>query len=86
MNWLGGAETQEGGLLDKAKELIIPQAQKNKNKLLSDFKYYYDEVIFLQMTRYEVGLWIIFTIFFLMKKALVTCGDRKTVFDYMRPA
>ena len=38
------------------------------------------------MTRSELGLWIVFAIFFFLKRALNTCGDRKTVFDFMRPA
>jgi len=53
---------------------------------LSDFKYLYDDVIFLGLTRYEFGLWFIFFMFFFLEKALGSCGDPKTVFDFMRPA
>lgn len=56
-----------------------------KTQLLRDFKYYYDEEIFLNLTRYEFGLWLIFAIFFFLRRTLDTCGNKKTVFDFMRP-
>jgi hypothetical protein len=73
--------------MDKAKELFTStMIETQKKRLISEFKYYYDEVIFFNLTRYELGLWIVFAIFYFLKRALNTCGDRKTVFDFMRPA
>ena len=53
--------------------------------MLSEFKYYYDEEIFMKLTRYEFGFWIIFVIFFFLRRNLDKCGEKKTMFDYMRP-
>jgi hypothetical protein len=92
VNWLAGENphqraTEDPSLMGKAKELFTSTMRETqKKRLVSEFKYYYDEVIFFNMTRYELGLWIVFGIFFFLKRALNTCGDRKTVFDFMRPA
>ena len=92
VNWLAGenpqqAASEDPSLMGKAKELFTSTMRETqKKRLVSEFKYYYDEVIFFNMTRYELGLWIVFAIFFFLKRALNTCGDRKTVFDFMRPA
>lgn len=59
---------------------------KQKRRLLNDFKYMYDEVIFFGVTRYEFGLWLMFAIAYFLRKALEKCGDKKTVFDFMRPS
>lgn len=91
MNWLtGGQEAKESekdkSLVQKTREIIAPPKETDKSRLLSDFKYYFDEVIFLQMTRYEFGLWLVFAIFFFLNRSLKKMGDAKTVFDFMRPA
>ena len=86
MNWLSGSDGDHGeketSLIGKAKEIV--NSENQKKRLISEFKYFYDEVIFLYITRYEFGLWIIFAIFFLLRKALQRCGVQKTVFDFMR--
>lgn len=64
----------------------MPSQQENKRRLLSDFKYSYDEETFFKLTRFEVGLWIIFAMLFLLRKAMERCGEKKSVMDYMRPA
>ena len=71
--------------MKKVKEIINP-SEARKRRLFTEYKYFYDEEIFLRMTRYEFGFWIIFVIFFFMRKVMDTCGDRKTIFDFMRPA
>ena len=71
--------------MKQAKEIINP-SEVRKKRFLTQFKYLYDEEIFLRMTRYEFGFWIIFVIFFFMRKVMDTCGNRKTIFDFMRPA
>mmetsp|Transcript_41976 Transcript_41976/g.30807 ORF Transcript_41976/g.30807 Transcript_41976/m.30807 type:complete len:86 (-) Transcript_41976:142-399(-) len=58
----------------------------NRNKLLKQFSYKYDKVVGLGMTRYEIGLWILVLALYCLRKYLVTCGNRKTEFDFMRPA
>ena len=38
----------------------------------------------LSLTRFELGLWIAFGLLYMMKEALVTMGDHKTIFDWMK--
>ena len=71
---------------DNKGEIVIPSKDKKKKQLLSDFKYQYDDEVILGLTRYEIGLWIIFGIFYFLRRYLTTCGNRKNMFDFMRPA
>ena len=66
-------------------EILIPGAKQSTN-LLKSVKYYYDEDIGLGLTRYELGIWLVFGIFYMLRKYLVKCGEEKTVFDFMRPS
>lgn len=89
-NWLSGTDTdieKDSSIIEKTKEIIAPSnISKQKSRLLSDFKYYYDDVIFMNLTRYEFGLWLVFAMFYFLRKAMEKCGDRKTIFDFMNPA
>jgi len=51
---------------------------------LKDLKYWYDDEIALGITRYEFGLWLIVIGFFFLRKYLDSCGNKKTMFDYMK--
>ncbi|CDW83802.1 nb-arc domain protein [Stylonychia lemnae] len=57
---------------------------KKDKKILKDLKYFYDDEIALGITRYELGLWLIVIGFFFLRKYLETCGNRKTMFDFMK--
>eukprot|EP00347_Sterkiella_histriomuscorum_P019258 403342334 len=59
------------------------QIGQSKKKLITDLKYHYDDEIGMGMTRYELGLWLITIGFFFLRKYADSCGDRKTVFDFM---
>lgn len=61
------------------------QNKPTKEKLIREFRYFYDDVIGLGITRYEFGLWIIMLGFFFLRKYLNTCGNKKSMFDYMQP-
>ena len=58
---------------------------KARTQLLADFHYEYDEVVFYGITRYEIGLWLLFCILAWLRRELRTMGDPKTIFDFMRP-
>lgn len=57
--------------------------EKERKKLVSAVSYYYDEELFLHITRYELGVWLLFLMMYGLRKALEKCGQRKTVFDFM---
>ncbi len=66
-NWL--TDETESMVKGTSKE-ITSMKDRQRRRLLNDFKYLYDEVIFLGITRYEFGLWLLFVIAFSMRKAL----------------
>lgn len=70
---------------DNDQDIIIP-AKSSSNKIVTDFKYEFDAQVGLGLTRYEIGMWIVFFIFFFLRKYLVHCGNKKTSFDFMRPS
>lgn len=73
-------------MVEGTRKEVMSMKDRQKKRLLNEFKYLYDEVIFMGITRYEFGLWLMFAIGFFLRKALLKCGDKKTVFDFMRPS
>ena len=59
---------------------------KSDKKLLADFSYDYDNVVFWEITRQEVGYWLAFVILVWMNKSLKTMGNKKSLFDVMEPS
>lgn len=84
VNWLqpNTSGEQDNGLLSKARELLMG-SEKERKKLVAAVGYYYDEELFLHITRYEFGIWLLFVMMFGLRKALEKCGQKKTVFDFM---
>jgi hypothetical protein len=84
-NWINSLTGSDEPTIDSATKEILLGKPKQK-KIVSDFSYQYDDVIGLGMTRYEFGIWLIFAIFYFLRRYLETCGNKKTVFDFMRPS
>lgn len=68
--------------MDKAKE-IFKGTMSERKKLVSSVGYYYDEELVLRITRFELGIWLLFMMMYGLRKALEKCGTPKTVFDFM---
>ena len=58
----------------------------SNKKLLADFSYDYDTIVFANITRQEIGFWLSFIILIWMHYSLKTMGNKKTLFDVMEPS
>ncbi|CDW85279.1 UNKNOWN [Stylonychia lemnae] len=67
--------------LDDNKDIVeIDQDEESlksikDNQILKDLKYFYENVAYLQRTRYELGLWLIGISFFFLYKYLKNCRN-----------
>lgn len=57
-------------MVEGTRKEVMSMKDRQKKRLLNEFKYLYDEVIFMGITRYEFGLWLMFSIGFFLRKAL----------------
>jgi hypothetical protein len=57
-------------MVEGTRKEVMSMKDRQKKRLLNEFKYLYDEVIFMGITRYEFGLWLMFAIGFFLRKGL----------------